>query len=153
MIKEETIARLVEEKLQGSDKFVVELQVSPDNKITLSLDSDSQVSLDDCAEVNRYITAQLDRDEEDYSLQVSTAGLSLKLPRQYPKNIGREVKIVRNDGTVVKGRLTAANTEAVQVSYTQLETVPGRKKKQNITHNETISYSSIASTQVQVSFK
>lgn len=153
MIKEETIARLVEEKLQGSDKFIVGLRVSPDNHIEVSLDSDSQITLDDCAAVNRYITAHLDKEGADFSLQVSTAGLALKVPRQFPKNIGRQVKIVRNDGSVVQGKLTAAGNETVEVSYNQRETVPGRKKKQNITHTEIISYSSIASTQVQVSFK
>ncbi|MDD7276333.1 MAG: ribosome assembly cofactor RimP, partial [Bacteroidales bacterium] len=75
MITKEQIIKLAEEALEGSDKFVVNVSISKNNVIGLYLDSDSSVTIDDCVKVSRYINERLDRDVEDYELNVSSAGI------------------------------------------------------------------------------
>lgn len=65
------------------------------------------MSLQDCLDVSRAVEFQLDREEHDFSLQVMSPGLSepLKLPRQFAKNIGRELDVLLNDDTKIQGEL------------------------------------------------
>lgn len=86
----------MEENLQGTDGFLVEVTVSKDNDIVVEIDSDSGVDIDTCVAINNAIDAALDRDVEDYSLQVGSTGLTspFKVLRQYKKNIGNEVEVL-----------------------------------------------------------
>ena len=84
---------MVEEKLASSSYYLVDVTVAPGNVITVEIDNDEAVSIDDCAELSRYIEERLDRDVEDYELEVGSAGITspFKVLRQYIKNIGNEV--------------------------------------------------------------
>lgn len=86
----------MEENLQGTDGFLVDVSVSKDNDIVVEIDSDSGVDIDTCVAINNAIDAALDRDVEDYSLQVGSTGLTspFKVLRQYQKNIGNEVEVL-----------------------------------------------------------
>lgn len=86
----------MEENLQGTDGFLVDVSVSKDNDIVVEIDSDSGVDIDTCVAINNAIDAALDRDVEDYSLQVGSTGLTspFKVLRQYKKNIGNEVEVL-----------------------------------------------------------
>lgn len=96
MIDKTVIEGIVEENLQGTDGFLVEVTVSKDNDIVVEIDSDSGVDIDTCVAINNAIDAALDRDVEDYSLQVGSTGLTspFKVLRQYKKNIGNEVEVL-----------------------------------------------------------
>ena len=111
MIEKIKILELVNQALEGSDKFLVNLKITPDNRIYVDIDGDNGVTIDDCIELSRAIESQLDRDEEDFALDVSSAGADqpLKLTRQLVKNIGREVEAVTFDGQKTVGELTAAD--------------------------------------------
>ena len=115
MIEKIKILELVNEALAGSDKFLVNLKITPDNRIYVDIDGDNGVTIDDCIELSRAIESRLDRDEEDFALDVSSAGADqpLKLTRQMVKNIGREVEAVTFDGEKTTGVLTAADDEQV----------------------------------------
>ncbi len=115
MIEKIKILELVNQALEGSDKFLVNLKITPDNRIYVDIDGDNGVTIDDCIELSRAIEGQLDRDEEDFALDVSSAGADapLKLTRQMVKNIGREVEAVTFDGEKTVGMLTAADEEQV----------------------------------------
>ncbi len=125
MIEKIKILEIVNNALEGSDKFLVNLKITPDNRIYVDIDGDNGVNVDDCIELSRAIESQLDRDEEDFALDVSSAGADapLKLTRQYIKNIGREVEAVMFDGEKLTGELTAADEESITL------TVAGTKKK------------------------
>jgi len=99
MITVEKISSLVSEKILNKDLFLVDIVIKSGNRITVFLDSDSGLHIKDCVEISRHIESNLDRDTEDFSLEVSSAGLDqpLKLLRQYQKNIGNELKIVTTD--------------------------------------------------------
>ena len=117
MIEKIKILELVNQALEGSDKFLVSLKITPDNRIYVDIDGDNGVTIDDCIELSRAIESQLDRDAEDFALDVSSAGADqpLKLTRQYVKNIGREVEVVTYDGEKTVGELTAADEEHIEV--------------------------------------
>ena len=127
MITKEQIIKLAEEALEGSDKFVVNVSISKNNVIGLYLDSDSSVTIDDCVKVSRYINERLDRDVEDYELNVSSAGTDepLSMKRQYNKYIGNELTITDNNGESRLYRLKAVLDEAVEVELAEQKT--GRK--------------------------
>ncbi|MBQ8704265.1 MAG: ribosome assembly cofactor RimP [Bacteroidales bacterium] len=125
MIEKIKILELVNQALEGSDKFLVNLKITPDNRIYVDIDGDNGVTIDDCIELSRAIEGQLDRDEEDFALDVSSAGADqpLKLTRQLVKNIGREVEAVTFDGQKTVGELTAADEATVTLR------TPGTKKQ------------------------
>jgi len=125
MIEKIKILELVNQALEGSDKFLVNLKITPDNRIYVDIDGDNGVTIDDCIELSRAIESQLDRDEEDFALDVSSAGADqpLKLTRQYRKNIGREVEAVTFDGEKTVGELVAVDEETVTLR------TPGTKKQ------------------------
>lgn len=117
MIDKDAIQREVESVLEGTDKFVVEIKVKAGNRITVLLDSDTDISIDDCIAVTRHIESVYDRETEDYELTVSSAGIDqpIKMLRQYTKNIGREVEVTFTDGTVFSGNLVAADKDKISV--------------------------------------
>ena len=111
MIEKIKILELVNNALEGTDKFLVSLKITPDNRIYIDIDGDNGVTIDDCITLSRDVESQLDRDVEDFALDVSSAGADqpLKLTRQYIKNIGRDLEAVTFDGEKVEGELMAAD--------------------------------------------
>lgn len=155
MIKASDIVRLVEQAIEGSDMFLVEAIVTPDNRIELSLDSFTGVSIDDCVRVSRFIEENLNRDEEDFELMVASAGLSepLKILKQYEKNIGKEVEVVLKNGQKKIGILRAATSSTITIEYETKELVEGKKRKQTVVKTEEWSLSDIKATKVVVKVK
>lgn len=111
MISEQLIKDLTNQHLEGTDRFAVSVAVRPDNRIRIFIDSDSRVLIEHCIELSKFIESQLDRDVEDFELNVSSSGLDqpYRLSRQYIKNIGREVSVLQKDNTKIEGTLLAAN--------------------------------------------
>ena len=117
MIPENQIRNWIEEHLQGSDRFLVELVIKSGNRIMVFIDSDSSVLIEHCISLSRFIESQLDRNIEDFELNVSSAGLDhpYKLMRQYVKNIGRDVSVTLSDGSKVSGTLTQADENGFSI--------------------------------------
>lgn len=117
MINAEDIRKTIEQKLETTDKFVVEVRVKSGNHITVLLDSDTSINIDDCIGVTRLIESVFDRETEDYDLVVSSAGIDqpYKMLRQYLKNIGREVEVTLTDKSTFAGKLMAADETGITV--------------------------------------
>lgn len=149
MIDKEAILKEVEAKLQDTDKFVVELTVKSGNRITVLLDSDTSITIDDCIAVTRHIESVFDRETEDYDLTVSSWGIDqpYRMLRQYVKNIGREVEVTFTDGAVFTGKLMAADKDKI--------TVYRKTKVKKVETEETreIPYTEIKHTKEVISFK
>lgn len=109
MIDKELLSKTVADMIAGTDIFVVDIKVSPDNDIVVEIDSPDNIDVDTCAAITRRIEEVFDRDTEDYSLEVGSAGLTapFKVRGQYLKNIGNEVEVLTRDGRKFKGVLTA----------------------------------------------
>lgn len=148
MIKAEDIKKTVDIFLQERDIFVVDIKVRPGNNITVLLDSDTGIKIEDCAGVTRYIESQFDRETEDYSLTVSSAGIGqpLKLLRQYLKIIGKEVEVELLDKTLIKGILQAADDNKIIIKTVS------KVKKEVIEKVQELSYSEIKSVREVIKF-
>lgn len=155
MITVDRVTKLVEEKLEGTDMFIVELSVKPGNKIEILVDRDSGLALEDCLSVSRHVEGNLDREIEDYSLDVSSPGVGrpLKLKRQYVKNVGRTVNVKRTDGTIVEGILVSSDEEKIVVHTRTKEEVEGKKGKKWVERDEEITFDTITETKIVISFK
>ncbi len=147
------IRELAEIHLTQSSHFIVDVIVSKHKpmKITIALDGDEGVTIEDCAHLSRELSDELEKInliDEAYNLEVGTPGVEqpLKLKRQYSKNIGREVKVYLTDKSIVRGKLVAASEERIEV----LESGEGKKK---IVDSSQIPFSEIEKTIVTVSFK
>jgi ribosome maturation factor RimP len=114
MIKKQEIEKLVEENIKDTEMFLVSIDVSQSNKITVLVDSNKGVSVKDCVKLSRHIEANYDRDVEDYDLEVSSPGLDkpFAVKQQYVKNIGRQVKIKTGDSEL-KGLLKSADDSKI----------------------------------------
>ena len=134
------------------DLFLIACKISTDNHISILLDGDEGVNLQSCVEVSRQIEHNLDREQHDFSLEVASAGVGspLKKTRQYVKNVGRKLRIERNEAPTIEGTLVDANEEKVTLEWKQREPKPVGKGKVTITKQETLSYQEIVSAKVLV---
>jgi ribosome maturation factor RimP len=131
MIDVKHVMEIAERFLADTDMFVVECKISPMGDIELLIDSDTAVKLEDCATLNRAIEAELDREVEDYSLMVASAGIGseLKLLRQYKKILGNSVEVLLKDGIKILAKPNDATEEGIVLSYEEKQAVEGKKRK------------------------
>ena len=149
------LVAVAEKALEDTDMFVVDCTISPDNTIELVLDSDTSVSIDTCAMLNHAIGEVFDRDVEDYSLTVSSAGIGepLKMVRQYKKLIGESVEVLLKSGVKILATLDDVSDEAITISYDESVVVEGKKKKQIQRTTQTYSYDDIKWTKEYLDYK
>ena len=144
MISVKTIENIVLEQLQDSDIVLVDTQVNTSNIIKVLLDSEQGVSISDCVKISRSIEGSLDRDKEDFELEVSSYGLfsPFKIALHYKKNLGKEVEIYLNEGKNFKGILAnfeSSNTDIVSsVEIIQKKKIKPEGKKKKIEIEEII---------------
>lgn len=155
MTLQSKVEELLNEFLETrKDLFLVELKISAGNDITVIIDGDQGVSLQDCLDTSRAIENNLDREKEDFSLQVMSSGLSEPLgsPRQYKKNIGRELKVQMNDDSEIKGELIKANEENITLLLKYRKPKEVGKGKITVEEEREIPYDAIRKALVQVKF-
>ncbi|MFZ9027799.1 MAG: ribosome assembly cofactor RimP [Crocinitomicaceae bacterium] len=158
MIKKERIRELAEERINELDNglFIVEISVSSGNNISVELDKhEGGVSVQDCVSVSRNIEHNLDREQADFSLNVSSAGLDkgLRVFDQYKKNIGRSLKVKLNEGGTVEGELTQASKDEITLQTKRKERIEGKKKKEEIIEDIKIPMVNIKEAKIVISFK
>ena len=129
MIDTKKIIEAAERNLQGTDMYVVGCTCTPGNDIELLIDSDTSVAIDACVRLSRSIEEELDRDEEDFSLTVASAGIGseLKCLRQYRKLVGSTVEVLLTSGIKVLAKLDAADDQGITLSYEEKQAVEGKK--------------------------
>ncbi len=158
MISKKTVLKLIDERIEelANGLFVVDLTISATNVIHVEIDKhEGNVSVSDCMAVSRNVEHNLDREEEDFELHVSSAGLDkpFRVPAQFAKNIGREVKVVMLDGTKKTGELKSANTKELVLETTRNEKPEGKKKKELIVEQLVLPMDQIKETKIVISFK
>ena len=117
--------------------FIVDISVSKDNDIVLTIESENgKIELDDCVSLSRYFETRFDREVEDYSLTVSSAGLDqpFKVFKQYEKALGSKVEVSLKGGRKMIAVLEAADEESITLKYSVKEAVEGKKKKELVEH-------------------
>ena len=146
MIEKDVISQLVEEKLASSGNYLVDVVIKPGNLIIIEIDNDEGVCIDDCAELSRYVEGHLDRDVEDFELEVGSAGITspFKVLRQYVKNIGNEVEMLLKSGTKLTG---------VVVTVEKQVKPEGAKRKVTVREDQSYTFDEIKYTKYLIRFK
>lgn len=152
MVSADAIRQFVEDNPALSKFFIVDVKVSKDNNIVIKADTDQGITIDECGELSAAIEASLDRDAEDFDLEVSSPGLSepLKLPRQYLKNIGREVVVETVDGEKLRGTIAGADDVSFTLEETHTERKGGKKVKVQV--RTPYNFCDIKSTKLKIAF-
>lgn len=155
MIDKKSLTDIINKALEGADMFLVDVQVSATNDITVEVDSLNDISIDECAKLNREIESKFDRDKEDYQLEVGSAGLTspFKVKAQYDKYIGKEVEVLTADGLKAKGVLKSAGDSDFTIVTTVKEKPEGAKRPILVEKDETFKYENIKYTKYLIQFK
>ena len=155
MIEKKTVSQIVEEWLEGEDYFLVEVTVSPDDKIVVEIDHAEGVWIEDCVELSRFIESKLNREEEDYELEVGSAGIGqpFKVLQQYYNHVGSDVEVLTKDGRKLTGVLKDADEEKFVVAVQKKVKVEGAKRPKLMEEDETFRYDEIKYTKYLISFK
>jgi ribosome maturation factor RimP len=134
--------------------FLVDLKISADKSIQIILDGDEEVNVKDCINISRAIEGSLDREEEDFSLEVASAGVGspLRFPRQYRKNLGRNLEVVSKEGLKFEGALVNVEEDRIELEWKEREPKPIGKGKVTVTKNKTILFDEINQTKVLIKF-
>jgi ribosome maturation factor RimP len=146
----ELLDRALDER---EDIFLIELSVSETNQIRVIIDGDNGVTVQDCIDISRAIEHNLDREANDFSLEVLSAGVSqpLTLTRQYLKNVGRQLKVKTAEDTI-KGELVAADEQSITLTWKQREPKPVGKGKHTVVKEVVVPYDKIIEAKVMITF-
>jgi ribosome maturation factor RimP len=155
MIERARVEKIVEDYLAGSENYPVGVDIHPGNKIIVEIDSDKGVSIDDCIALTKHIESKLDRDVEDYELEVGSAGLSqpFKILRQYIKNIGNEIEVLTKNGKKQSGILKNADNDKIILAVEKQIKPEGSKRKVTIEEELTFVYDEIKQAKYIIRFK
>ncbi|MBB4034628.1 ribosome maturation factor RimP [Dysgonomonas hofstadii] len=155
MIEKDQIKNIAEAFIGDTGMFLVDVSVRPGNVIVVEVDSEEGVSIDDCISLSRNIESQLDRDVEDFELEVGSAGITspFKIPRQYQKNIGNEVEVLTKNGQKLSGILKSSDEAGFVVVVTKMVKPEGAKKKVAMEEELPFAYDDVKYTKYLIRFK
>ena len=155
MIEKGIVKGIVEEWLQGKDYFLVDVNVSPDDKIVVEIDHAEGVWIEDCVELSRYIESKLDREKEDFELEVGSAGIGqpFKVLQQYYIHIGCEIEVLTKDGEKLTGILKDANEDHFIIATQKKVRLEGAKRPKMVEEEIPYKYDEIKYTKYLISFK
>ena len=154
MISKEVVKEIVERHIQETGNFLVDVKVSGANKISVEIDSRQGINVEDCVAASRAVESGLNRDEEDFELEVSSPGLTqpFKVLEQYLKNCGRQVDVVTRDGQKINGILQQADNEGIILEVTTKIREAGQKRLKTVMQPVTLKYSEIKATKIALTF-
>lgn len=154
MIDKAALAATLEKGMEGTDLFLVDLKVDKDNRITVEIDSDTAVDIDECIRLTQLVESEFSRDVEDYELEIGSAGLTtpLRLPRQYAKNVGNNMEVLTADGKKLKGRLTAADDNGFTLAIEKKVKPEGAKRPVVVEEEQHFAYNEIKYTKYIIEF-
>ncbi|MBR1468784.1 MAG: ribosome assembly cofactor RimP [Prevotella sp.] len=129
MIDKSVVREIVEQWLEGKEYFLVDIEVSADDRIVVEIDHADGVWIEDCVELSKFVEEHLSRDEQDYELEVGSAGLGqpFKVVQQYVNHVGKDVEVLTADGKKVQGVLTAVEEPRFTVRWQEKVKVEGKK--------------------------
>jgi len=145
MIDKWKVEEIVEDFLKSSENYPVAIEIKPDNTIVIEIDNDQAVSIDDCVALSSYIESKLDREIEDYALEVGSSGVgqAFKVLRQYRKNIGNEIEVLQNTGIKYTGILKTVDENAIVLTVGKQIKPEGAKRKVTIEEDLTLLFDEI----------
>ena len=155
MIDKQLLTQTIEQAIEGTSIFIVDVKINPGNAIVVEIDSPDSIDIDTCATITRKIEATFDRDVEDYELEVGSAGLTapFKVKGQYLKNIGNEIEVLTCDGRKLQGTLTAVGDDDFTIEIAKKVKEPGAKRPTILLEPETLKIENTKSVKYLINFK
>ena len=155
MIDKNVVKKLVDEWLKDKEYFLVGIEISQDDKIVVEIDHADGVWIEDCVELSKFIEDHLSRDEEDYELEVGSAGLGqpVKVAQQYINFIGREGEVLDAGGKKYQGVLKSVDGDSFVVTINEKVMVEGKKRPQKMDVDHTFDMNNVKYTKYLISFK
>ena len=155
MIDKNVVEKLVNQWLEDKDYFLVDIEISRDDKIVVEIDHADGVWIEDCVQLSRFIEDNLSRDEEDYELEVGSAGLGqpFKVKQQYINFIGKEVEVLDADGKKLKGVLKNVDGDEFTVTTKEKVKKEGAKRPTIEDVDHTFNMNNVKYTKYLISFK
>ncbi|MDE6223511.1 MAG: ribosome assembly cofactor RimP [Muribaculaceae bacterium] len=154
MIDKSLVEQVAREAIEGTDLFLVSVSVSADNRVVVEVDSRNYMDVDTCVELSHKIEAALDRDSEDFELEVGSAGLTspFKVREQFDKNIGNEVAVLSRDGRKFTGTLVETTDEGFTVEVARKVKKEGQKRPVMELQPEKLAYGDAKSVKYVINF-
>ncbi|MBO4593435.1 MAG: ribosome assembly cofactor RimP [Bacteroidaceae bacterium] len=154
MIEKQTVKALVDQWLEGKSYFLTDLVIDDNDRIVVEIDHKEGVWIDDCVELSRFIEANLDREVEDYELEVGSAGIGqpFKVRQQYVNNVGNEVEVLTATGTKLKGVLKAVEDDTFVVTVQQKVKPEGAKRPKMVDEDITLAYTDAKEVKAVIKF-
>lgn len=154
MIDKIALENLINERLTGTEYQLITLNVSNNNDILVEVDRLAGVDVDFCSELNQFICEHLDREVEDYSLEVGSVSLTdpFKTKMQYEKNLGHDVEVLAGDGKKYRGQLVSVDEDSFSVDCEVMVAVEGKKRKQKQLQTLTWKYTEVKYTKYDLKF-
>jgi ribosome maturation factor RimP len=149
------IKNLVNQAIEENPElFLIDLDFLPENKIYVEVDGDNGISLKECIRISRGVEHNLDREEEDFSLEVTSPDIAkpLKVKRQYIKNINRKLQVKLKDNSTILGDLKSVNEESISLEWNAREPKPIGKGKVTVAKKATIQFADILEAKVKILF-
>ena len=155
MIDKLIVNQIVDEFLSDTSSYLIEADVKPGNLIVVEIDNDEAVSIDECVRLNRFIESKLDREEEDYDLEVGSSGLTspFKVLKQFRKNIGNEIETLTKKGEKLYGILKSADEDKFVITITKKVKPEGAKRKIEVQEDLPFAYNEVKYTKYLIRFK
>ncbi len=155
MIETNVVRKLVDEWLEDKDYFLTDLTISPDDRIVVEIDHQDGVWIEDCVALSRFIEDGLDRDAEDFELEVGSAGIGqpFKVLRQYEIHEGENVEVLTKEGKKMEGILSNVTPEHFTVTVQEKVRIEGKKRPEMVDRDVTFSYDDVKSTKYVINFK
>ena len=155
MTDKNIVKNLVDQWLEGKDYFLVDIEISRDNKIVVEIDHADGVWIEDCVELSRFIEDHLDREAEDFELEVGSAGLGqpFKVAQQYVNFVGKEVEVLDANGKKYKGVLKGVDGRDFTVTVQEKVKEEGMKRPQLQDKDYQFSMDTVKYCKYLISFK
>ena len=155
MIEKSVVVQRVNEWLEDKDYFLVDVSVTPDNRIVVEIDHAEGVWIEDCVELSRFIESGFDREKEDFELEVGSAGIGqpFKVLQQYVNHVGKEVEVLTTEGKKLSGVLKEATEDKMTLTISKKVRLEGEKRPKLMDEDLTFSYDEIKYTKYLINFK
>ena len=155
MIDKNFVKNLVDEWLEGKDYFLTDLTISSDDRIVVEIDHEEGVWIEDCVELSRYIESHLDREEEDFELEVGSAGIGqpFKVLRQYEIHQGERVEVITTEGKKMEGVLDNVTPEGFTLTIEEKLREEGAKRPKLVSRDIPLKFDGVKSTKYIIDFK
>ncbi len=155
MITTEKLRELVEEWLQKGDYFLVDVQMSDDDRIVIEIDHADGVWIEDCAELSRFLQERLGDELGDYELEVGSAGLGqpFKVAQQYVSHVGDQIEVIDEQGKKLTGTLKAVNDRNFIITTIEKQVPEGKKRPVKVEVDKELSMDTVKSAKYLLNFK